>query len=206
MNNVTVQSNYRDIDPAKGRIVGVQGYLYSDGELRSVSFLVAPRMGKVPPVAQLNSTTTKLPCVPSSYKNQLGSYEYFEFTLNKTFTSKGNVFVKSITGKYNRKNLKAMDVCFSNGITEVFESFGSVSKDDTEIFTKTVFLESAISSVELMSINTQLSSDGPVNAGFALVNFGVNRSTDFRVGPSDSEVPEASAKRDKFALQIDPEK
>lgn len=49
-------------------------------------------------------------------------------------------------------------------------------------------------------INTQLSPDGPINAGFALVNFGVNRSSDFRVGPSNSEVPEDKARRDKFAF------
>lgn len=40
----------KDMDPAKGRIVGVQGYLYGDGELRSVSFLVAPKIAKLPAV------------------------------------------------------------------------------------------------------------------------------------------------------------
>jgi hypothetical protein len=69
--------------------------------------------------------------------------------------------------------------------------------------TKTLYLESQINSVEMMLINTQMTPDGPVNAGFALVNLVFNRSSDFLVGMSESDVPLEKANRDKLSAQID---
>jgi len=106
--------------------------------------------------------------------------------------------VKSITGFYNAKNLKSLYFCFSNSKTEVCEKFGAYGEEEEGILTKTVYMESSINSVQLLFINTQLKPDGPLNAGFALVNFGVNRSSNFMIGMEDSEVPLEKAKRDKL--------
>ena len=202
VNNVKVetQSQYLDI---KNRIVGVYGYLSSDeGELRSINFLLAPILKKQPSVPELSATQIKLLSVPSSYIGQLASYDQFTYTLPRAFLNQGNVFVKSITGSYNAKNLKSLYVCFSNSKIEICEMFGAYGEEEEGITTKTVYMESAVNSVELLFINTQMKPDGPVNAGFALVNFGVNRSSNFRVGMADSEVPLEKAKRDKLTSQI----
>jgi len=62
--------------------------------------------------------------------------------------------VKSITGSYNAKNLKSLHVCFSNSKTEICEMFGAYGENEKGITTKTVYMESAVSSVELLLINT----------------------------------------------------
>jgi hypothetical protein len=62
--------------------------------------------------------------------------------------------LKSITGSYNAKNLKSLYFCFSNSKTEICETFGAYGEEEEGISTKTVYMESAVTSVELLFINT----------------------------------------------------
>ena len=111
--------------------------------------------------------------------------------------------IKEFTAWFDEYNIKGIRFTFDNGENiKISDTFGVTSDKSGLKQSVNVTVNEPVKSVQILMVNTQLSSDADAKSGWYIVNIGFNGKEEMKAGPSDSKYPSSYARRDLLDQRI----